>query len=53
MENIIVKELPNGLTRLRAESGYWLYNTITRRYYSEVEVKDTRPYRAVKIETEE
>lgn len=48
MENIIIKELDNGLFSLTPAEGYRLYNTITRRFYSSAEVKDIRPYKAVK-----
>ena len=48
MEHITVKEIGDGLVRLVPEEGYQLYNTITRRTYSEAEVKDPRPYIAVK-----
>lgn len=50
MENIHIIELDNELKRLVAEKGYKLYNKLTRQYYSEVEVKDVRPYIAVEIE---
>lgn len=50
MEHIIITELPDGYKRLVAEEGYKLYNTVTRKYYSEAEVKDVKPYIAVKDE---
>lgn len=44
MKHIIITKLDNGYSRVVAEEGYRLYNTVNRRYYSEAVVKDVRPY---------
>lgn len=49
MEHIKVIDIDNEFKRLIPEEGYRLYNTITRKYYSEAEVKDVKPYIAVEI----
>lgn len=48
MEHIIIIELNDGYKLIKPEDGYRLYNTVTQRYYSVAEVKDVRPYIAVK-----
>lgn len=53
MEHINITELQDGYKRLTPEEGYRLYNTITRQYYSEAEVFDTRPYIAVEADGDE
>lgn len=49
MENIIVKEIGDGMLRLQPSEGYRLYNSINKRYYSEATVRDPRPYSAVPL----
>lgn len=51
MEHIKITELDNGLKRLEPEKGYRLYNTVTQQYYAVAEVKDARPYVAVKAKS--
>lgn len=47
MQHINIINLNDGYKKLIPEEGYKLYNTITRKYYSEAEVKDVKPYIAV------
>ena len=49
MKHIKITELDNGLKRLVPDDGYILYNTITLQYYSIAEVKNIKPYIAVKL----
>lgn len=50
MEHIIITPLPDNYFRLTPESGYRLYNTSIRKYYSEAVVKETTNFIAVCVE---
>ena len=47
MDHIIITNLDNGLLRLRAEEGYYLYNEVAQRSYSEAIVESAKNYRAI------
>lgn len=47
MEHIIITQLENGMSLLRPEEGYFLYNIYTQRRHSEAVVSDTDGWTAV------
>ena len=48
MKHLTITELPSGFKRLTPDTDYLLFNKITKQFYSTAEVKDIKPYIAVK-----